>query len=95
MLGALVAAANECRDATAFLHQDVRLHRLDGVMLEGREAVVDAITTRGSEARLRVLAARLDAVVVALEVEGVEGHLRFEMHGRVQDGRLVEIWMRG
>ncbi len=95
LLGALISTANACGDATAYLHETVTLHRLDGEVITGRSAVVEAISTRGSEARLRVLTAQLDMVVVALEFEGVEGQLRFEMHGRTHEGRLVEIWMRG
>jgi hypothetical protein len=95
LLGALVSTADACGDATAYLHESVTLHRLDGEVINGRAAVVDAISARGSEARLRVLGATLDVVTVALEFQGVEGHLRFEMYGRTLEGRLVEIWMRG
>jgi hypothetical protein len=95
LLGAVVSTADACGDATAYLHESVTLHRLDGELIEGRAAVVEAISTRGSDARLRVLGATLDKVTVALEFAGIEGHLRFEMHGRTQDGRLIEIWMRG
>ncbi|MEI8254144.1 MAG: hypothetical protein WCJ30_00560 [Deltaproteobacteria bacterium] len=95
LLDALVAAANGRADAASLLHERVTLHRLDGVRLEGREAVIDAVVTRGTEARFRVLSTRVDALVVALEIEGVPGRLRFEMHGTVLEGRLYEIWMRG
>lgn len=95
LLDALIAAANKRADVASLLHEHVTLHRLDGVVLEGREAVLDAVVTRGTEARFRVLSARVDALVIALEIDGVPGQLRFEMHGTVLEGQLHEIRMRG
>jgi len=93
LLAALVRLAHEQADATALLHADAVLHRLDGERLEGRAEIVDAICTRGIDTSLRVLAERVDSVVVALEVRGIPGHLPFELRGRAREGVLVELWM--
>lgn len=95
LLAALVTAANEHTGVALLLHEHVTLHRLDGVALQGREAVIDAVVSRGRGARLRVLSSQGDAVVVALEIVDTPGYVRFEMHGTLRDGRLYDLWMRG
>jgi hypothetical protein len=93
LLAALVKTANLAGDASTLLHDEVVLHRLDGTALAGREAVVDAISTRGSEAQLTMMGSYGEAIHVALMIEGLPGHLLFMMSGTVREGRLVEIWM--
>jgi hypothetical protein len=93
LLRALVTAADDGGDASSLLHDDVVLHRLDGTPLEGRDAVVDAIVTRGHEVRLSVSHEREVCLVVALEVDAVPGKLLFHMRASAREGRLVEIWM--
>jgi hypothetical protein len=93
LLAALVETADACANASALLHEDARLHRLDGTSLTGRGVIVDAIITRGSEARFQVLGSLAESVYVALEIDGLPGRLVFTMTGSVRDGRLAEIWM--
>jgi hypothetical protein len=93
LLTTLVSTANLSGDATAVLHEEVVLHRLDGTCLTGRALVADAIANRGSEAQLAVVGSEGEAIQVALVVEGLPGRLLFMMSGAVRDGRLVEIWM--
>ena len=93
MLQVLVTTADSCGDATALLHESVTLHRLDGTAVSGRVEVADAISTRGSEARLRVVGEYGETVHVAMEMTGVPGRLVFTMSATVRDGLLAEIWM--
>lgn len=93
MLQELVTAADACADATRLLHESVTLHRLDGTAISGRTEVADAISTRGSEARLSVVGEYGETVHVAMAMAGVPGRLVFTMSATVRDGLLVEIWM--
>src|SRR5260221_1188626 len=93
LLCTLIEIAERRGDATAILHDAVVLERLDGTRVEGLVAVVDAIGTRGTGARLTVLSQCADAIEVSLSVEGVPGRLRFTISATVSDGRLHTIRM--
>lgn len=93
LLTTLVEAASSHEDATALLHEEVVLHRLDGTQVSGRAVVADAITNHGSEASFHVIGRYAESIHVAMTIEGLPGRLVFMLSGTVRDGRLIEIRM--
>ena len=93
LLATLMTTANERADASALLHEHVTLHRLDGERLTRRAPVVDAICTRESATRFRVLATHAEAVRVAMHIEGLDGHFQLTLTATLVDGVLHVIRM--
>lgn len=94
LLRALLDAAQTRADPSALLHEDVRLHRLDGSALAGRAAVVKAIVAREAGAGLSVAREHEASIDVALSLDDLPGpRLLFSMRAEMSEGRLREIWM--
>lgn len=73
------------------LHPRVRLRRMDGTDVRGRQAVLSALAAEQPGSRYAFEAPLEDGWALALRVEGVEGALRFTLRGRCRQGRLEEI----
>lgn len=73
------------------LHPRVRLRRMDGTDVLGRQAVLSALVAGQPGSRYAFEAPLPDGWSLALRVEGVEGALRFTIRGRCRQGRLDEI----
>lgn len=96
LLEQLILCADTRGDAATLLHERVVLERLDGEVLRGRAAVVDAVLTRDGGSRLKVVAREdHESLRVALYIDGMNGHLPFVLRGFSQDGVLLAIVMEG
>lgn len=96
LLARCLALADAGGDATELLHEEVLYERVDGEVLRGRAAVLEALVSRGeSEVRIVVRAVERSHCVLALQVPGLPGHLRLELHGEARDGKLFRLAMRG
>ncbi|MEZ4392861.1 MAG: hypothetical protein R3A48_17380 [Polyangiales bacterium] len=75
------------------LHPRVRLRRMDGADVLGRQAVLSALAVAQPGSGYAFEAPLPDGWALSLRVEGVPGALRFTLRGRCRQGRLDEIWV--
>jgi hypothetical protein len=93
LLIALVERSNE--EVAAVLHERVRFRQGDGTEHHGSEAVLAMFARSERGVRYTVVDVAGDAVRVVIEVPGVSERFSFLLCGRVEEARLVEVWVEG
>ncbi|MDP3274963.1 MAG: hypothetical protein Q8Q09_07180 [Deltaproteobacteria bacterium] len=93
LLERLIRCRDQGDDPSLILHEQVLLERLDGVVLRGRNEVIEAVSSRESGARLTVLMHAEDCVHVSLSASDLPGEIRFLLRGAMRDGLLVALVM--
>ena len=92
----LIALVERSHDEVAtLLHERVRFRQGDGTEHHGSEAVLAMFSRSERSVRYTVVASTDDAVRVALEVPGVAERFSFLLCGRVEEARLIEVWVEG
>lgn len=89
-----VIVAGERAAVARALHPRATLHRADGSVVRGREAVIDALCVESDEPRYTPCAVDGDALVIALQVKGIPGEVRFSLRGELAQGRLITVRVR-
>lgn len=91
LLVALVERSGD--EVAAVLHERVCFRQGDGTVHHGSDAVLAMFARSERDVRYTVVVSTSDAVHVTLEVPGLSERFSFLLCGRVEEARLIEVWV--